>query len=68
MLETIKHINDVINGLVWGGPAMICIIGVGILLSIRTKFIQFRKFPYAMKATLGKIFTKNEAAEGSITP
>ena len=68
MLETIKQINDVINGLVWGVPAMICIIGVGILLSIRTKFIQFRKFPYAMKATLGKIFTKNEAAEGSITP
>ncbi|MBR4139324.1 MAG: sodium:alanine symporter family protein [Lachnospiraceae bacterium] len=68
MLETIKNINDVVNGLVWGVPAMACIIGVGILMSIRTKFIQFRKFPYAMKATLGKIFKKTEAGQGSITP
>ncbi len=68
MLETIKSINDVVNGLVWGVPAMVCIIGVGILLSVRTGFIQFRKFPYAMKATLGKIFKKSEAGQGSITP
>ena len=68
MLQTIKSINDVVNGLVWGVPAMVCIIGVGILLSVRTGFIQFRKFPYAMKATLGKVFKKSEAAQGSITP
>ena len=68
MLEIIKEINDVVNGLVWGVPAMVCIIGVGILMSVRTRFIQFRKFPYAMKATLGKIFKKSEAGHGSITP
>ena len=68
MLELIKQINDVVNGLVWGVPAMVCIIGVGILMSIRTRFIQFRKFPYAMKATLGKIFKKSEAGKGAITP
>ena len=68
MLDTIKQINDVVNGLVWGVPAMACIIGVGILMSVRTKFIQFRKFPYAMKATLGKIFKKSEAGDGAITP
>mgnify|MGYP003291835382 FL=1 len=68
MLELIKQINDVVNGFVWGVPAMVCIIGVGILMSIRTRFIQFRKFPYAMKATLGKIFKKSEAGQGAITP
>ena len=68
MLEMIKNINDIVNGLVWGVPAMVCIIGVGVLMSVRTKFIQFRKFPYAMKATLGKIFKKSEAGHGSITP
>ena len=68
MLELITRINDAVNGFVWGVPAMVCIIGVGILMSIRTRFIQFRKFPYAMKATLGKIFKKTEAGEGSITP
>lgn len=68
MLEMITKVNDVINGFVWGVPAMVCIIGVGILLSVRTGFIQFRKFPYAMKATLGKLFQKSEAGHGSITP
>ncbi len=47
---------------------MICIIGVGLFLSFRTKFIQIRKFPYSIKNTLGRIFDKSEAADGSITP
>ncbi|MBQ3011206.1 MAG: sodium:alanine symporter family protein [Oscillospiraceae bacterium] len=68
MLETITQINHFINGLVWGAPAMICIIGVGLLLSIRTGFFQFRKFGYALKATLGKIFSKEDAGHGAITP
>lgn len=67
-LDVIKNVNDSVNGFVWGIPAMICIIGVGILLSIRTKFIQFRKFPYALKASVGKIFKKDSASEGAITP
>ncbi len=68
MLEVITKVNDAVNGFVWGVPAMVCIIGVGILLSVRTGFLQFRKFPYAMKATLGKMFSKSEAGHGSITP
>ena len=68
MVEMITKVNGVVNEFVWGLPAIVCIVGVGILLTARTKFIQFRKFPYAMKATLGKVFKKNEAAEGSITP
>ncbi len=39
---------------------MICIIGVGILLSVRTKFVQIRKFPYAIKSTFLKMFKKTE--------
>lgn len=68
MLEAITRVNDAVNGFVWGAPAMICIIGVGILLTVRTRFVQFRKFPYAMKVTLGKLFVKSEAGHGSITP
>lgn len=67
-LQTVSAVNDAVNGFVWGVPAMICIIGVGILLSIRTRFIQFRKFPYAMKAVLGKLFSKSESGDGAITP
>ena len=44
MLETIKQINNNVNSFVWGVPAMICIVSVGLLLSFRTRFLQFRKF------------------------
>lgn len=68
MLSTIEHINSVINNFIWGVPAMICIIGVGLVLSIRTGFLQLRKFPYAMKITFGRMFKKKEAADGALTP
>lgn len=68
MLETITNVNNTLNNFIWGVPAMVCIIGVGLVLTCRTGFIQFRKFGYALKNTIGKIFTKEEAKEGSITP
>lgn len=68
MLETIESINKAVNNFVWGVPAMVCIIGVGLLLSYRTGFIQVRKFSYAMKSTIGKMFSKKDAQEGALTP
>ncbi len=68
MLETIANVNSVVNGIVWGVPAMACILGVGSYLTIRNKGIQFSKFGYAIKSTLGKMFKKSEAKEGAITP
>ena len=49
MLQTIAAVNQAVNNFIWGVPAMVCIIGVGLLLSVRTGFIQIRKFPYAIK-------------------
>ena len=68
MLHTIETINSVINGFVWGIPAMVCILGVGLYLTVRTGFVQFRKLGYSIKMTLGKIFSQSEAGEGSLTP
>ncbi len=68
MLAAIETINNAINNFIWGVLAMICIIGVGLILSIRTGFIQIRKFPYAMKVTFGRIFRKREASDGAMTP
>ena len=67
-MDTLISINSAINNFVWGIPAMVCILGIGLYLSIRTGFIQIRKFGLAMKETFGKIFTKGEKKEGAITP
>lgn len=68
MFHTIEQINNTVNALVWGIPAMVCIIGVGLYLSLRTHFIQFRKFGYTFRVTVGRLFHKKEASEGSVTP
>ena len=67
-METIASVNSAVNSFVWGVPAMICIVGVGLLLSFRTNFIQFQRFGAAMKETFGRMFHKKDAAEGAVTP
>ena len=68
MTELITNINTAVNDFIWGVPAMICIIGVGIYLSVQTRFIQIRKFTYALRNTIGRIFRKSTAGSGAITP
>ena len=68
MLSVIENVNNVLNGFIWGVPAMVCILGVGLYLSIVTGFIQIRKFGYAIRCTVGRIFRKWEAKDGAITP
>ena len=68
MLNTIESINNVINNFIWGVPAMICIIGVGLYLSFGLHFLQICKFPYAIRVTIGRIFRKRNASDGAMTP
>ena len=68
MIEIIEKINGALNTFIWGVPAMVAIIGVGLYLSIRSGFVQIRKFGHALKNTIGKIFKKSDASEGAITP
>ena len=68
LIETITAVNQAVNQFIWGVPAMVCIIGVGLLLSVRTGFLQIRKFPYAIKITIGRMFRKKDASDGAMTP
>ncbi len=63
-MELIAQINGAVNSFVWGAPMLILLIGVGILMTVRNKGLQFRKFGYAMKNTIGKIFKRTHAGRG----
>lgn len=52
-----------INQFVWGIPSLIAIIGIGLYLTVRTRFIQFRRFPEALRTFL-RNFCKDADAEG----
>ena len=67
--DIIVRINAHINGFVWGLPMMLLIAGTGLYFSIRTNFLQFHKFKYIMKNTIGRAFEKEKVKDnGSISP
>lgn len=68
MMGIIEEVNNAVNNFIWGVPAMICIIGVGLFLSFKTGFIQIHRFGYAMKSTLGRIADKRKSTDGTMTP
>ena len=43
-VQWLTNVNDAINGVVWGWPMIILILGTGIYLTVRTKVLQVRKF------------------------
>ena len=65
-METIVKINEVVNGIVWGVPIMLLILGTGIYYTIRFGFIQFRHPVWLVKQTIVKAFQKKD--EGPTAP
>ena len=55
---------ETVNRFVWGVPALILILGVGIYLSIRTGFVQLRLFPKAWRAFLGRLSGWEKTGDG----
>ena len=59
-MEIIRSVNAEINNIVWGPIMLTLLIGTGLFLSVKTGFLQFRKFGYMMKHTLLGVFSKNQ--------
>ena len=57
MIEMITNVNNTINGVVWGWPALILLAFVGILMTCMTGFFQLGHFRHWMSNTIGAIFS-----------
>jgi len=66
-VEQLLELHSTINGLVWGLPMMVLLIGAGFVLTFVTRGVQFRRLPFAFREVLGKLFTKG-TGEGTVTP
>jgi len=53
-----------INGIIWGLPALIMIIGVGLYLTFKTKFVQVRLFPRAIHLFCKQFLSNKKNQEG----
>ena len=52
LLSSIEQVNNVLNGIVWGWPVIILILGTGILLTVRTRFLQVTHFGDSLRTTI----------------
>ncbi|MFO7767983.1 MAG: sodium:alanine symporter family protein [bacterium] len=65
--EVITQWNSWLNGYVWGAPMIVLLVGTGLLLTILTRAVQFRRFMVALREVLGNL-TRGGGGEGDVTP
>jgi len=73
LLRTEAFVSDLIlkaEAVMWGPWMLVLLAATGLLLSVRTKFVQFRRFGYGVKLVmLGAAHRdRSEKQEGDITP
>ena len=68
MEAIINFFTGTLNTVAWLYIFLPCTIVGGLYLTIRNRGIQFTRFGYAMKNTVGKMFQKQEAGAGAVTP
>ena len=64
-IENVASINGKINGLVWGVPMLVLIIGVGVYYTIRTKVFQLTHVKDVYENTIKGIFDKDKGGKGN---
>lgn len=52
VIKAIERVNNVLNGIVWGWPVIILILATGLLLSVRTGFLQVSHFKESLATTI----------------
>lgn len=67
MLNRIEEWNTWLNGYVWGAPMIVILIGTGLLLTVLTGAVQFRRLGFALREVLGKL-TRRGGGAGNVSP
>jgi len=61
-IEKITTVNGQLNSFIWGVPGLVLLIGVGILLTVGTRFFQVSHLGHWWKETIGTLFVKNSGS------
>ena len=66
-MDTIQNFVTWLNGIVWGVPMIVLILGTGLYLQIRLRWLPLRKIGYGFRM-IAKSRKADDMAEGEITP
>lgn len=62
-IDTVAKVNGAVNGVVWGIPMLVLIIGTGIFMSVRTEFFQITRIKTWANETFLAIFKKKSVTK-----
>lgn len=68
MKAILDFITGPLNTVAWLYILLPCVAIGGVLFTVLNRGMQFTKFGYAMKNTIGKVFQKQKAEAGAVTP
>ena len=66
MIDTITRWNAWLHGYVWGLPIIVLLIGTGVVLTVLTRGVQFRRLGLAIREVSGR--TAPHSGAGSVSP
>lgn len=58
----------VIDNFVWGPVMLVLLVGTGVFLTVRTKFLPWRNLGYSIKSTLSKEARTTKRGTGDVSP
>ncbi|MFZ5754304.1 MAG: alanine/glycine:cation symporter family protein [Bacillota bacterium] len=64
-MEAIEKFVGTVNSLVWGPYMLVLLVGTGLFLTLRLKFVSFRYLPYALKLAFSK--NQDQTSQGDIS-
>lgn len=67
-METLENILSDIDDFVWGPVMLVLLVGTGIFLTVRTRFLGWRNLGYALRSGLGKEARTKTSGTGDISP
>lgn len=67
-MENVLKFTNTLNAYLWGAPMIIAIIGVGVFLTVLSRFIQMRRFIRMWRETFARTFRGEGVGEGDISP
>lgn len=67
-MERFAEIVSKVDDFVWGPVMLVLLVGTGIFLTFRTRFLTWRNLGYALKSTLSKEARMKSRGEGDVSP
>lgn len=67
-MEKLNEIVSAVDTFVWGPVMLVLLVGTGIFLTIRTRFLPWRNLGYAIKSTLSKEARTKNRGTGDVSP